>query len=287
MDRQIEVKVNGNYLTKDNNLAGVQGEGNVTWLRIEFDPGWDGCAKTLTWWDALGCNPVKVILTADRLENMAANARIYRVKIPAEPLAEPGWCSFVIDGLVEDKRQRSVEDKLKVIPAKSSEQAGNPADPTPSQAEQLQAQIDALITGASDLLPAVSKQAGRAEAAAETAESYSAHPPMIGSNGYWMEWNGEKYVGTRHYALGPQGVQGIQGIQGEPGIQGPQGEQGIQGPVGATGPQGPQGIAGVAVATAGYVAFNVTEDGILQCTYTGDSQPNYSINADGYLILEI
>jgi hypothetical protein len=43
----------------------------------------------------------------------------------------------------------------------------------------------------------------------------------------------------------------------------------------------------VAVQTAGYVTFNVTADGILQCTYTGDEQPNYSINADGYLLLEI
>lgn len=86
---------------------------------------------------------------------------------------------------------------------------------------------------------------------------------------------------------GPKGEQGIQGIQGEPGIQGPKGEQGIQGPIGERGPEGPQGVAGVAVATSGFVAFNVTADGMLECSYTGDEQPNYSINADGYLILEI
>lgn len=87
--------------------------------------------------------------------------------------------------------------------------------------------------------------------------------------------------------IGPIGPQGIQGPRGETGAQGPQGEQGIQGPQGERGPEGPQGMSGVAVATSGFVAFNVTEDGMLECSYTGDEQPNYSINADGYLILEI
>ena len=86
---------------------------------------------------------------------------------------------------------------------------------------------------------------------------------------------------------GPQGERGIQGIQGEKGEQGIQGEQGPQGIQGPEGPQGPQGIPGVAVQTAGYVTFNVTEDGILQCTYTGDEPPNYTINDDGHLILTI
>lgn len=73
-------------------------------------------------------------------------------------------------------------------------------------------------------------------------------------------------------------------LRGEKGEQGPAGPQGIQGPAG---PQGERGFSGVAVATAGLVAFNVTEDGILQCSYTGDEQPDYSINSDGHLILNI
>ena len=39
MDRLIEIKVSGNHLWKDNDLAGVQGEGNITFLRITFDSG--------------------------------------------------------------------------------------------------------------------------------------------------------------------------------------------------------------------------------------------------------
>lgn len=71
----------------------------------------------------------------------------------------------------------------------------------------------------------------------------------------------------------------------------PRGEAGAQGPVGPAGPQGvqgpegPRGIAGVAVQTQGYVTFQVTEDGMLQCTYTGDGAPDYAINDAGHLIL--
>jgi hypothetical protein len=83
---------------------------------------------------------------------------------------------------------------------------------------------------------------------------------------------------------GPAGPQGEQGIQG---IQGSKGDKGDKGDTGPRGPEGPRGINGVAVQTTGFVAFNVTENGILQCTYTGDERPGYSINDDGHLILEL
>ena len=145
MDRLIEVKVNGNFVSKDNKNAGTQGEYNITTMRIEFDAGWDGFAKHISFWDALGQNPVEIILTTNLLEDIAASTRIYAVKIPGEPLAEAGEMSFVIDGYIDGVRQRSVEDHLTVKPANSADNAGEPADPTPSQAEQLQVEIDAII----------------------------------------------------------------------------------------------------------------------------------------------
>lgn len=74
--------------------------------------------------------------------------------------------------------------------------------------------------------------------------------PHIGANGNW--WIGETDTGVK--------------AQGEP---------------------GPQGPSGLAVQTSGYVVFDITEDGILRCTYSGDEPPNYSINNNGHLILEI
>lgn len=145
MDRIIEVKVGGNHLTKDSRKAGTQHEANVTALRIEFDAGWDGYAKTVTFWDALGQNPVKRTLTADMLEDITKSTRIYLCLIPGEPMAYAGDMSFVIDGYADGKRQRSLEDRLRVTAADYAPDASQPTDPTPSQAEQLQAQIDTLL----------------------------------------------------------------------------------------------------------------------------------------------
>ena len=145
MDRIIEIKVNGHHLSKDNRVGGVQGEANVTSLRIEFDAGWDGYAKTVTFYNALGENPVGRILTADLLENILLSTRIYLCTIPGEALTEAGEFEFVIDGYIDGKRQRSLSDYLEVKYAPIAEDAGEPADPTPSQAEQLQVQIDTML----------------------------------------------------------------------------------------------------------------------------------------------
>lgn len=145
MDRIIEIKVNGSHLTKDNRIAGVQHEGNAKTLRIEFDEGWDGYAKKVTFWDATGANPVERTLTADLLEDITESIRIYLCKIPPEPMAEAGEFTFVIDGYTDGVRQRSISDTMVVKPAPFIEKADEPTDPTPSQAEQLQVQIDTLL----------------------------------------------------------------------------------------------------------------------------------------------
>lgn len=144
MDRRIEVKVFGNHLWKDGNRAGVQGEGNVTTLRISFDEGWDEYAKSITFFDAKGRNPVKRELGPDLLEDTADNTLVYLCKIPPEPLTEAGWCSFIIEGYIEEARQRSVETQLEVMPARDTGDAVVPGAPTPTQAEQLQLEIQKI-----------------------------------------------------------------------------------------------------------------------------------------------
>lgn len=145
MDRIINVKVGGNHLSKDSKNAGVRGEANVTKLRITFDEGWDGYAKTVTFFDAHGNNPVKRIQGVDLIEDIINDTRTYITPIPQEPLAIAGELTFVIDGYLDGKRQRSLTDKLVVKDAPDTDNAGEPTDPTPTQAEQLQSQIDAVI----------------------------------------------------------------------------------------------------------------------------------------------
>ena len=81
------------------------------------------------------------------------------------------------------------------------------------------------------------------------------HPPIPGSNGYWLVWDTEKndYVESQlslpDVSVGPQGPKGDKGDKGDPGPQGPQGEVGPQGPQGVQGPEGPQGPKGDTGAT--------------------------------------
>lgn len=144
MDRIIEVKVCGNHISKDNKYAGVSGEGNVTKLRITFDEGWDGYSKTVTFFDAHGNNPVKRIQGVDLIEDITKDARTYLTPIPPEPLAIAGELTFVIDGYFDGKRQRSIADKLVVKESPIADDAGEPTDPTPSQAEQIQGEIEKI-----------------------------------------------------------------------------------------------------------------------------------------------
>ena len=174
MDRSIEVKVNGSYLTLDNKNAGVQHEANVTSLRITFDPGWDGYAKKVTWWNAKGQNPVERTLTADLLEDILVSTRVYLCPIPGEPLTEAGWCTFVIDGYISGKRMRSVSGELLVKEADFIEQADEPADPTPTQAEQLQAQIDSILSDVQEDMQAAQAAADAAQSAQTAAENAEA-----------------------------------------------------------------------------------------------------------------
>lgn len=176
MDRLIEMKVGGSHLWKDSNLAGVQGEGNVTDLRITFDEGWSGFAKSITFFDAKGRNPVKRNLTTDLLEDSAKSTLVYLCKVPPEPLAYAGNCSFVIEGYFKDKRQRAVETKMEVLAARETDDAVVPGAPTPSQAEQLQTQIEALMDDvqkaaeAAQYTAQAEQYAADAKASAEAAE---------------------------------------------------------------------------------------------------------------------
>lgn len=79
------------------------------------------------------------------------------------------------------------------------------------------------------------------------------HPPIPGSNGYWLVWDtgkdeyAESQLSLPDISVGPQGPKGDpgpQGPQGEAGPQGPKGDTGDTGPQGPSGPQGEQGVQG-------------------------------------------
>ena len=235
MDRIINVKVGGYHLTKDKKIAGVRGEGNVAHLRITFDESWDKLAKTVTFFDAEGNNPVKRIQGIDLIEDIINDKRTYLTPIPAEPMAIAGKLSFVIDGYFDGKRQRSLSDELIVEDAPIIDDAAEPTDPTPTQAEQLQSEIDYIKGNIQEAITAkdgaekardeaeqsekialryaeesaadadeAGAQANNAKVYSENAEEYAnkaeeaiSHNPII-VDGYWHIWSAplEEYINT-------------------------------------------------------------------------------------------
>lgn len=202
MDRIIEVKVGGNFLRKDSKNAGVRGEANVARLRITFDEGWDAYTfKKVTFWDARGLNPVERILTTDLIENIAKSRRIYLVPIPAEPMAEAGMLTFVIEGSVDGKVQRSLSDQLEVKDAPITDEAQEPVAPTPTQLEQLQQQFGAVIEKVADAYQAQANAQKSADESKESAtkaleaqksvEMAVGKTSYIGANGNWFAWDSE------------------------------------------------------------------------------------------------
>lgn len=144
MDRIIEVKVSGSHISKDSKNAGVQGEANVTFLRITFDESWYLFAKEVIFWNAYGNNPVKIELGKDRLENIVASELIYLVPIPAEPLEYAGKLTFSIDGYLDNKKRRSMCDELEVKDSPIATDVSNAVDPTTSDLQQMQTEIEAI-----------------------------------------------------------------------------------------------------------------------------------------------
>ncbi len=313
MPRTVNIAVNGFFVRKDSKNAGVQGEANVTSLHITFDESWEGYSKRIVWRDANGENPVSILLYHDVNDGLnGVNPLEFDTLIPAEPLAVVGWCSFTIEGYASatpGSIAYTVTDNLYV---EENDSYYTPAEPTAAQALQLQQEIDEVVPQVTAAVATAIDALNQAEEAVKVWEEWDSthsYVPLVkvsrlgssyicttandgvdpaldvvdgdGVQGrYWLLIAKKGDQGEQG-AQGPQGVQGIQGIQG---VQGVQGEQGIQGP---RGPEGPRGIDGVAVQTAGMVSFNVTEDGILQCSYTGDEQPNYYINDEGHLCLDI
>lgn len=217
MDRIINVKVGGNYLSKDNKNAGVRGESNVTKLRITFDEGWDGYAIKVIFWNARGLNPVSILLEP----HLEESRLVYLVPIPAEPMKETGKLTFVIEGSIDDKVQRSLSDTLEVKESPIAENVGQPVPPTPDELTQVRQEIakikddvikakeasadaatNATIASSSaalaqDYAATADVSASSAYVSCVKAEDAIARHPMI-TDGCWYVWDAQiqKYINT-------------------------------------------------------------------------------------------
>lgn len=260
MERIIHVQVSGCTAKKDNRTAGVQGEANVTTLRLTFGADWEGLAKKIIWLDANGQNPVEKLLTA------TVGTGDYDTEIPAEPLTAAGSCCFTIQGTKDGAVALTVTDHMTVLPNDSYGMTpGNTAEPTPTQVEQLQAQIEGIMPQVTEQVKNINVwEEWSSETAYEPMQkvsrqgsSYVCTAKCTGQDP--AEDVGDGAQGTYWLLIAKQGATGLQGPTGEAGPQGPagpQGESGAPGEQGASGPAGADGTPGVVVSTTEPEAVN-------------------------------
>ena len=214
--REIFLEITNEYIKQSSTFGGVQGAGNVTAVILCFDKSWDGFAKTLTWFDAYGENPVQQVLGIDKAQD--GEGRAYRVTVPPEALKEWGSCSLVIDGYKDHARAKSLTAHFEVEPCSEASYATESQDPTPTVAEQLQGEIE-------DIRETIFKAEESAEAAAASArqaQGYTANPPYPADK-VWYLWNGTEYVKSAEPSVGKQGEKGDKGDTGDAGADGKDG----------------------------------------------------------------
>ena len=146
MARVINVGVTGEFIDKDSKFGGVQGEGNTTTLHLTFDASWDGYGKRVVWRNAKGEDPVAVVLTqsAASMAEPDYNQRVYDTPIPTEPMKLPGWCTFTIEGYKADTPGAIALTVCDALEVQANDSFYAPAEPTPSQAQQLLGSIEQI-----------------------------------------------------------------------------------------------------------------------------------------------
>lgn len=167
--RTINMTVTGDLVAVDSTVVGVQGSGNADMIRLTLDEGWDGWAKTATWWDSHGTEAASRTITADLLDDVAVSARCYLLPVPPEALRYGGECILVLDGYKNGARARTVRQEFAVERAPVRRAVEEDAT-TPTDMEQMQGQVDAVL---GQLQTVAAGEAGRvtAEAARDEAEA--------------------------------------------------------------------------------------------------------------------
>lgn len=145
--RIIKLSVKNEYILGEGVVIGAAGSHDEVLLELDFraSPVWHGTTKKAVFYDALGTNPTTILLTTDKL--VSDETEVYRISVPAEAKEQAGKCFLTIEGVVtngETESMRVVTEaaQFDVLQSRRYEQTSDPKPVTPTQAEQLQAEID-------------------------------------------------------------------------------------------------------------------------------------------------
>lgn len=144
MNRKISLSIEDIYIKYAGEAFGATGSHNALTLRMIFGSAWDGTAKTAYFTDALGSASVSIVLGLDKLVGGA-----YEVDVPSEALKYAGEATVTIKGVltsgdITTKAITTAAGHFRVLDSELPESAENAGTITPSDKEQLQAEISGL-----------------------------------------------------------------------------------------------------------------------------------------------
>lgn len=177
MNRIISLSVEDMYIKYTGEAFGATGSHNAVTLRMTFGPAWEGTAKTAYFTDALGNTSVALVLGLDTLVDGA-----YEVDVPSEALKTAGVATITIKGVLVSgetttKAITTAAGHFRVLDSELPDSAGNAGTITPSDKDQLQAEIagmEALFTTAKAAAEAAAANAKVSETNAKASETAAA-----------------------------------------------------------------------------------------------------------------
>lgn len=146
MNRIISLSVEDMYIKYTGEAFGATGSHNAVTLRMTFGPAWEGTAKTAYFTDALGNTSVALVLGLDTLVDGA-----YEVDVPSEALKTAGVATITIKGVlvsgeITTKAITTAAGHFRVLDSELPDSAGSAGTITPSDKDQLQAEIAGMET---------------------------------------------------------------------------------------------------------------------------------------------
>ena len=260
----INCKVADEYVQGAGVAVGAAGSHDDVALRLTFSPMWDGTSKKITWLDARGENPTLTVLTTNLRENGASN--IYLVPVPAPPKAISGQMMMTICGVkvqneIETSATVTATAYFTVLESRLDPDAEETQDITPTQAEQMQAEIEAQVQRIENMTASAVKgtNAGVNVTVGEASIALAFTLPK-----------GDKGDTGAQGAKGDKGDTGAQGEKGDKGDKGDTGEQGAKGDKGEPGEPGAKGDAGI---DGGYYTPSVDSAGNLSWSASKSDMP--------------
>lgn len=177
-NRIITAQIQGEYIKLSSGTAGAAGSHNAVSLEISFDEAWADTSRKVYFISADGADNACVLLTTDLLKE--GETDVYVLPIPSEGLASAGEMTLTVKGYhiptggtTADRVIMSASTRMTVLKSDLPSADNEPTDVTPTQAEQLQGEVDSIKGQIGGAAAAAAAAKASADAAAQSATAAS------------------------------------------------------------------------------------------------------------------